>query len=78
MRKILQAFKKLFNKQKVVYLCDPSKAVRCSKEGCWTIFKGPCKCTTNKKYAKLDSSGSPIIAKDEDIVNMEWLETQIM
>lgn len=81
MRKILQAFKKLFkrkSKAQVYYICDPVKATHCSKDGCWDLYKGPCKCTSKKKCAKLDANGSPIIANDEDICNVEWLEHQIM
>jgi hypothetical protein len=82
MKRILQAFKRLFSKsdkvdRKKVYICDPSKAVGCSKDGCWKIYKGPCKCTCNKKYAMRDEDGKVILATDDDLCNFEWLETSI-
>ena len=80
MKKILQAFEKLFSKREakqIVYICDFSKADTCSKEGCWYISQGPCKCTSKKKNAKLDENGKPIVATDLDIWNSDWYELQI-
>lgn len=79
MKKILQAFKNLFRKgnrvsKKPVYICDPRKAINCSKQSCWEINRGPCKCTHQKKQAKVDANGDPILAQDEDQYNLEWLE----
>ena len=80
MRKILQAFKKLFQRKKeededeVIYLCDASKAKECSKAGCWWISQGPCKCTKRKAYAQRDKRGKPVVASDEDIFNLEYME----
>lgn len=36
---------------KTYYTCDPSKNIQCAKTSCH-INGGPCKCTTNLKYAK--------------------------
>lgn len=81
MKKILQAFKKLFKRRPrisdPVYICDPLKHSTCNKEVCWDFGKGPCRCTTNKKYAKLDNDGKPILATDNEAFNLEWMEEQI-
>ena len=77
MKGILQVFKKLLHRKVKVYVCDPAKNKACSKDGCWDIRKGPCKCTEKKQYSKLDSSGKPIIATDDDLCNMEWLDYYI-
>ena len=83
MKKILQAFKRLFSKsiwasREHIYVCDPSRNVKCSKEGCWYISKGPCRCTTKKSYAQLDNSGKPKHASDEEAYNLEWVEQQFI
>lgn len=58
-----------------IYLCDPLKATKCTKEGCWySKEKGPCKCTKNPKQAKVDSKGKPVEATDIDIWNEEYRE----
>lgn len=58
-----------------IYICDPAKATKCSKEGCWySEEKGPCKCTKKRKQAKLDDAGKPIEATDIDIWNEEYRE----
>lgn len=80
MKKILQVFRKLFHKkekQRKIYLCDPVAAQKCSKEGCWYLSGGPCKCTSKKQYAKLNAKGKPILATDLDIWNDEYWEKQI-
>lgn len=83
MRKILQAFKKLFSrrqkkeKEKPVYICDAERNWACSKEGCWTFFGGPCRCTKKQQFARKDEKGHPVIATDEEIFNLEWVERQI-
>lgn len=80
MKKILQAFKKLFTKKrkrKVIYVCDPDRAVDCSKEGCWYFSGGPCRCTSKVKYSKLDDKGKPVIATDLDIWNDSYWEAQL-
>lgn len=77
MKKILQAFKKLFKrkeKQEIYYICDPNKATRCSKEGCWYLMHGPCKCTKKKSQAKVDKRGRYVIATVMDIWNEEYRE----
>lgn len=78
MKKILQGFKRIFQKKdphcSKAYICDPSKAVRCRKEGCWILHKGPCKCTGKKRYAKLDENGKPIVATDMDLWNAEYYD----
>ena len=78
MKKILQAFKKLFSKKAkevVYYICDPEKAKKCPKgEQCWYIEHGPCKCTSHKSYAKTDKKGRPMIAHAMDIWNEEFRE----
>lgn len=33
-----------------LYLCDPTKAKTCTKEGCYQN-NGPCRMTTNREYA---------------------------
>lgn len=81
MKKILQAFKKLFKKRprifEPVYICDPFKHPTCKKEFCWDFWKGPCRCTTNKKFAKLDKLGKPIRATDNEKFNLDWMEAHI-
>lgn len=77
MRKILQAFKKLFSKkekQQVIYVCDPERATKCSKEGCWYLQDGPCRCTSKKENAKRDVDGKPVIAETMDIWNDAYWE----
>ncbi len=61
----------------VCYICDPEKNRKCRDrcpDGCWYIRKGPCKCTTQKKYAKRDIHGKPIEAQAIDIWNDEYHE----
>lgn len=70
MKKILQVFKR----DKKTYVCDPYKNRKCIKAGCWDFQHGPCKCTANKKFAKRDADGKPIIARDEDLYNEEYLD----
>lgn len=80
MKKILQVFKKLFSgrgRYATFYVCDPARNTKCSKEGCWYISKGPCRCTSKKKCAKLDADGKPVIATDIEITNEEWLELRL-
>ena len=81
MKGILQGFKNRFQDWKVnhkpAYICDPGRAKKCDKGACWEIRKGPCRCTVKKAYAKRDSDGKPIIATDDDLVNMEWLDIQM-
>ena len=81
MKKILQVFKKLFKREPQysgkAYICDPIRNTACSKDGCWHISKGPCKCTLKKKYAKLDKNGKAMKATDDDLCNLEWMEQQI-
>lgn len=81
MRKILQVFKrkrKAPKPQLKVYICDPERNRKCDKTGCWYIGKrGPCKCTLKKKYAKRDANGDPVIATDNDILSIDWLEEKI-
>ena len=75
MKKILRAFKLRKLKKRKFYICDPDKNHKCSKEACWLISGGPCKCTSKKKYAKISSAtGEPDIAKDEDLYNLDYLE----
>ena len=76
MKKILQAFKKLFSKKsrRTIYICDPVRAVDCSKEGCWHFSGGPCKCTSKVKNAKRDEKGNAVIASDLDIWNDAYWE----
>ena len=81
MKKILQVFKRLFGKDgrnRKIYVCDPDRNVDCSKEGCWLISKGPCRCTTNKRAAKIDISGKPVIASDMEIWNEDYYDYLIM
>jgi hypothetical protein len=80
MKKILQAFKKLFSKKpsdETIYICDPYKANGCSKDGCWYFAEGPCRCTRKRRYAKEDPKGHPVIATTLDIWNDEYWEKQI-
>ena len=77
MKKILQAFKRLFYRE-TYYICDPKKAVHCTKKGCWDLYHGPCKCTSRKKYAKLDDQGKPMVASDIDVCNIEWMESKLI
>lgn len=77
MKKILQAFKDRFKRKHHIYVCDPRINTRCSKEGCWDISKGPCRCTRLKKFAKRDENGKPVIASDAEVTNLEWLEMQL-
>lgn len=78
MKRILQAFKqKIFNKRKA-YICDPYRARKCTKEACWAINHGPCKCTIKKAYAKRDINGKPVIASDEDLCNEDYYDYCIM
>ena len=74
MKKILQAFKRIFKRKPRAYVCDPNKAVGCSKDGCWYISHGPCKCTKNKKYAQKNSFGKPVVATEMDLWNSEYYE----
>lgn len=77
MKKILQAFRKLFRrkeKETVYYICDPEKASNCSKEGCWYLSHGPCKCTKKKAQAKVDKKGRYVIATTMDVWNEEYRE----
>jgi len=78
MKKILQAFKKLFRrekKEKPIYLCDPEKATSCSKgPQCWYFNHGPCRCTRKKQWSKSDKFGRPMIATPMDIWNEEYRE----
>lgn len=83
MKKILQAFKKLFKgkrneKPKEFYICDPQRNQGCSKNGCWEIYHGPCKCTASLKYAKRHDDGTPVVAKDEDLYNLDWADYWMM
>lgn len=81
MKKILQAFKRLFSKKEkkeIYYICDPDKAVKCSKEGCWYLYHGPCKCTMKKSQAKVDKHGRYVIATAMDIWNDEFREWCLM
>lgn len=73
MRKILQVFRR----KPKVYICDPAKAETCTKEGCWEINKGPCKCTLKKSRARLDANGKRLIASEEDQINLDYLESRI-
>lgn len=81
MKKILQGFKNRFQDWRVnhgpTYVCDPYRARKCDKRACWEFHKGPCKCTVKKAYAKRDSEGKPIIATDDDVMNMEYLDQQM-
>lgn len=79
MQRVKKFFKALFenNKKQTYYLCDPKRATGCPKEGCWEIYRGPCKCTSKKEYAKLDANGKPIIAQDLDLWNAEYVESVI-
>ena len=82
MKKISQVFKRIAQRCRSIfegktYVCDPQKAVKCGKQGCWEIYRGPCKCTGKRKYAKIGSDGKPIIARDEDLWNEEYLEYQL-
>jgi hypothetical protein len=77
MKKILRDFKMRLQLMKVnhrTYVCDPMRAIKCGKEACWEINKGPCKCTAKRKYAKRDINGKPVIAKDEDLYNEDYLD----
>lgn len=83
MKKILRVFKGLFKRKKkreIVYICDPARAYNCSKDGCWFIDHGPCRCTLHKDYAKLDEKGKPVLATDADIFNTDfydyWISVQ--
>ena len=65
----------MFKKQDIIYLCDPEKAVGCSKgEVCWYVAHGPCKCTKKKQWSKSVKNGKPAIATDMDIWNEEYRE----
>ena len=81
MKKILQGFKNRIQDWRVnhkpAYICDPYRARKCDKSACWEMRKGPCKCTVRKAHAKRDLNGQPIIATDDDLVNMEWLDLQM-
>lgn len=81
MKKILQAFKNLFSKKKkkerTIYICDPDRAIECSKEGCWYLSGGPCKCTSKIKFAKRDLVGKPVVASNLDIWNETYWEKLI-
>jgi len=72
MKKILRAFKKL--KKTKYYICDPVLARKCDKVMCWHYGNGGCKCTSIKAYSKKDDRGKPVIASDEDLYNMTYLE----
>lgn len=80
MKKILQAFKKFFIKkdketnEPIYYVCDPDKATECSKEGCWYLYHGPCKCTSKMSQAKTDEHGRCVVATAMDIWNEEFRE----
>lgn len=45
---------------KDLYLCDPSKAITCGKQGCHAN-NGPCYLTTNPAYAE-EKDGEKIVA----------------
>lgn len=81
MKRILQGFKRLLKrKERLVgktYICDPARNIECSKEACWYIVQGPCRCTLKKKCAKLDEKGKPVIATEDEMINFEWMELQI-
>ena len=78
MKRILRVFKNCFKKKfRVIYVCDPLKNTKCGKEGCWDIYRGPCRCTSRKKLAKVDENGKPVIASDAEAANLEWLELQL-
>lgn len=77
MKKILQAFKGRFKRKQRIYVCDPQLNESCSKQGCWFIYKGPCRCTKKKKCAKRDENGNAIFASDAEITNLEWLEMRL-
>ena len=44
---------------KTLYICDPGKNEKCTKEGCY-LNGGPCVCTTLLENAKTDENGNPI------------------
>ncbi len=69
----MRAFKDWRDRKKPVYLCDDVRNSECTKDGCWYISCGPCKCTRKKKWAKRDSSGKPMLADADDIYNVEWM-----
>lgn len=83
MKKILQVFKKLFKPKNnykppnKIYICDPSKNKKCTKDSCWDINEGECRCTSHKEFAKLDNNKRPIIATDSDIYNLDYIEKHI-
>ena len=80
MKKILHLFKKIFSKKtyrRKCYLCDPARNSKCSKDGCWYISKGPCRCTYKRKCAQIGEDGKPVIATDNDMYNLEWLEYRL-
>lgn len=81
MKKILQGFKQLFQKKRkksTVYLCDPYRNRKCSREGCWPDGrKGPCQCTHNKNAAKRGDDGKPILATDDDMYNLDYWDYEV-
>lgn len=55
-------------KERIVYMCDPDKNVKCPKTECayaTTYYGGLCRKTAHREYAMTDENGEPIVATPE-------------
>ena len=60
--------------QRVIYLCDVNRNVKCTKEGC-VINGGPCCSTSEIDNSWRDINGDPIISTEEI---QDWVLAEIV